>query len=201
MLYWDTVDRIGLQIEVFRADDYSVPSDTPQGYYRRLDLQESDSSWDSLTPETRNKNSEASEQSEGGSFLAYNACEPLGDCKSATFVAAIRFVSSKQYAETKVPKSPELQEYVGVNPSSPNAVGPFWKTAFAEMRKSANFILGYYEFGLIARALERILQVDLIPSYHNEPGLLETRHLKKASCRTIVSNVFANPEVDLAALL
>ncbi len=200
MLYWDTVDRIGLQIEVFRVDE-SVPSDKEQGYYRRLDLQESDSSWDSLTPETRNKNADANEQSEGGSFLAYNACEPLGDCKSATFVAAIRFVSSMQYAETRVPRSPELQEYVGISASSPNAIGPFWKTAFAEMRKSSNFILAYSEFSLIARALERILQVDLIPSYHNEPGLLETVHSKKTLCRTIVSNVFANPEVDLAALL
>jgi hypothetical protein len=196
--FWDKKRCIGLEVQV-----YQVSTDNNGQYdYKKLKMEVSDSAWDSGTAETQ------------GDFKvktvkAYNATVPLPDnTTSATFLAAIRFipdlVDSKPWPHP--PTSKKMYEYIGVSPSSPDATGAMWQTVFTERRTESPFVLSLAEFNLVGRALEKILQVDIIPAMFSDPpgaAMTDANKDNHASSQesALVSNIFLHSNVDLLSLL
>jgi hypothetical protein len=163
----------------------------------------SDSLADSGTPEAQQKTN----------LKAYNAIVKLQDStkndtgrsktRSATFLAAIRFIEaplSNESAWDRVPISAkwpplpgprDIYRHIGVSPLSPDANGAMWDTIFIDRLKNSESVFDLDEVNLIGRSLEKILQVDLIPiSFSGDKR--ET---------ALVSNLFLRPSVDLKSLL
>ena len=89
----------------------------------------------------------------------------------------------------KLPTSKEIYDYVGVSPSSRDATGAMWETAFLERERKTDSPSELAEVRLIGRCLEKILQVDLVPEI-NCPERV-----------ALVSNMFYWPNIDLNAML
>ncbi|RYP68934.1 hypothetical protein DL770_008350 [Monosporascus sp. CRB-9-2] len=118
------------------------------------------------------------------------------DNGSATFVAAFRLTDSSSPGEwPDVPSSEDIYEYVGVSPSSMNAVGAMWETILLPRVETANYMSELPEVNLIGRCLEKILQVDLVP------GWLSLADDQYGPSLALVSNIFLRPKVDLKSLL
>ena len=122
-----------------------------------------------------------------------------------TFVAAIRIVEGADATgdtERKWPPKPtseSMHREVGVdtaNPdsimmSNPNATGAMWETILLGRDLRTDLTSEFTEISLIARCLEKILQVDVVPA----PFETDDRPM------ALVSNAFIHPAVSLRALL
>jgi hypothetical protein len=118
--------------------------------------------------------------------------------RRATFLAAFcLFDGHKDIEIDKLPSPQQIYEYVGVSPSdSSSATGAMWQTIFLERVERNYNTSELSEVSLVARCLEKILQVDLIPTTFSRPGVREASH-----SLAVVSNLFIRAEVDLKALL
>ncbi|KAH8901092.1 hypothetical protein GQ53DRAFT_814577 [Thozetella sp. PMI_491] len=68
-------------------------------------------------------------------------------------------------AEPLLPlSSQKLYEFIGVSPSSNKATGALWRTIFTQLKSNLIPTLNLVEATLAGRALEKILQVDMIPA-------------------------------------
>jgi hypothetical protein len=119
--------------------------------------------------------------------------------QTATFVAAFRLRDEKVEAEfPPVPSSEEIYDYVGIDQSINNklnnATGAMWETIFLEKEDKTNSASELSEVSLIARCLERVLQVDLTPIFFNQTDT-QTESL------IILSNLFLGAEGCIKSLL
>lgn len=115
--------------------------------------------------------------------------------KPAVFVAAFRLLDGGGQVDfPKPPKSEDIYEYVGIAPTSERATGAMWETIFLGREEKTNAISELSEVSLIARCLEKILHVDLIPE-----GFGQT--FVRGSPLAVVSNIFLQANVDLKAML
>lgn len=118
--------------------------------------------------------------------------------RRATFLAAFRLSDELIDRGIGIPPSPQqIYQYVGVSPSNTScATGAMWQTIFLERVERNYNISELSEVCLIARCLEKILQVDLIPTTFSRAGVTNASH-----SLAVVSNLFIRAEVDLKALL
>lgn len=164
MRFWDETREIGLEANVYQ---YLPEENKP---YKRLSRTQSEAAADNGPDEVQ------------GEFRvrAYNVVVPFPylpdqghkEHRRATFVAAIRLFEGDGKArpdwDPKLPTSEEMHEHIGVDPSSDKATGAMWDTIFIERRDKADCVLDLAEVNLVGRALEKILQVAVIPApfYH-----------------------------------
>jgi hypothetical protein len=188
--FWDEKRGVGLEVQVYQGNTNST---TGQYEYKILEMVESESDWDSGTSKTR-------QDFQAKTVRAYNTIVPLHNATSATFLATIRFIPDSSPWPV-LPNPKEMYEYVGVSPSSPDATGAMWKTVFFERQTGSGFVLSLAEFNLVGRALEKILQVDIIPAFFSDPPGAAMVDAEQGNHATLVSNLFLHPNVDLLSLL
>jgi hypothetical protein len=215
--FMDVKRGIVLEIQVFEVSTDKSPG---QHEPRMLKMEISESAWDSGTTEARRDFAV-------NTVKAYNAIVELPEnTTSATFLARIRFIEGhfingrfiegrliedrlieSENSWPSLPNSMEMYKYVGVSPLSLNATSTMWKTILAdrrERREISGFVMRPAEFDLVGRALEKILQVDIIPAYFSGTPdargavMTDIENVKHAS---LVSNLFLHPNVDLLSLL
>jgi len=118
--------------------------------------------------------------------------------RRATFLAAFRLSDGLKDSGIGKPPSPrQIYGYVGVSPSdSSSATGAMWQTIFLERVERNYNTSELSEVSLVARCLEKILQVDLIPTTFSRAGVRKASH-----SLAVVSNLFIRAEVDLKAVL
>jgi hypothetical protein len=115
--------------------------------------------------------------------------------KAAVFVAAFRLRhSGEQEHFPKPPKSEDIYKYVGIARTSERATGAMWETIFLGREEKTNAISELSEVKLIARCLEKILHVDLVPEAFGQT-------LARSSPLAVISNIFLQANIDLKALL
>ena len=116
------------------------------------------------------------------------------DERSAIFIAAFRLLcGDDDNAEFPDPPSSEkIYTYVGADSStSKYATGAMWDAIFLERHKKTFSSSELSEVSLIARCLEKITYVDIIPAAFREDR----------KSWAIVSNLLLQPDIDLKALL
>lgn len=116
--------------------------------------------------------------------------------KRVTFLAAFELYDGPYEAKLDRPPSPkEIYDYVGAKSSNySSATGAMWQTLFLEKAKDTYHVSELSEVNLVARCLEKILQVDIIPASFNSGNPTKTS-------LAVVSNLFIRAEIDLKALL
>ncbi|KAI8634080.1 hypothetical protein F5Y19DRAFT_487609 [Xylariaceae sp. FL1651] len=119
--------------------------------------------------------------------------------RSETFIAAIRLVQSDDAdEEPEIPSSEDMHRDVWVEVVRPGSVmesgsqatGAMWETILQWRDLRTDSMSEFTEISLIARCLEKILQVDLVP------GIFESGNRTVA----ILSNPFMHPTVNLRSL-
>lgn len=123
--------------------------------------------------------------------------------RTATFVATIRLFEEqgKNLRNTRWPPTPtsrDLYEDAGVRPSSILATSVMWDSIIRGRGLYADSISEPTEVCLVARCLEKILQVDAVPAMIY---LDERSEAKDERPLAFVSNLFTIPSVDLRSLL
>ncbi|KAJ2998175.1 hypothetical protein NUW58_g410 [Xylaria curta] len=122
--------------------------------------------------------------------------------RSETFIAAIRLIHSADTIaaskDLEIPSSEIMHEDVWVEPvpagsvfeSDSQATGVMWETILQWRDLHTDSMSEFTEISLIARCLEKILQVDLVPSFYGteNPAL------------AVISNPFMRPIVSLRSL-
>jgi len=121
--------------------------------------------------------------------------------KTATFLAALRLVqtaTSQPEQPWKVPTSRVIYDYVGSSSAQQLATAAMWETLYLERSSLRQSFVRQAEVHLIARSLEKILQVDLVPLSHTS----ECAHLvNDAHPSALISNIFVEPALDYKSLL
>ncbi|KAI1186113.1 hypothetical protein F5B17DRAFT_405252 [Nemania serpens] len=122
--------------------------------------------------------------------------------RSETFIAAIRLVQGGDpVTETKspsIPSSKKMHQDVWVEPvrwdrvldPESQGTGVMWETILQSRALHTDSMTEFTEISLMARCLEKILQVDLVPDFYgteNQPMAL-------------ISNLFMHPTVNLRSL-
>jgi hypothetical protein len=193
----------GLEAQVFQVDP-----ETPGGY-KQLELVKSKTEADSGPKDN---------DAEKSSLTAYNAVAKLKNVeaherkfgqtkppRSATFLVAIRLFEGRKMGRRpwpKLPTSQDLYDHIAVDPSHNNATAAMWEEIFLDRRtngKGTEPVLDLVEFNMVGRALEKILQVDIIPATFNDDDEPDDPNRKEYSA--LVSNLFLKGNVDLKALL
>jgi hypothetical protein len=201
--FWDRRRKIGLEANVYQVQN---------GDYTPLELTKSRAAADSGPVEVQKKTR----------VPAYNAVIPLEQPKtvhsqqprSATFLATIRLFEGEENWGNgwpqHLPNSESIYKHVGINPSSDFATGAMWETAFIERRNKLDSVLDLAGLTLVARSLEKILQVDIVPANFFEvtsdsQNQAKFQNQKPVALKTqpmaLVSNLFVRLNVDLKALL
>jgi hypothetical protein len=110
-------------------------------------------------------------------------------------VAAFRLLDDGEEVDfPKPPTSEEIHTYMGIFPTSKRATGAMWESIFLWREEKTDAISELSEVKLIARCLEKILHVDLIPKYFDQIRVRD-------SPLAVVSNIFLQANIDLKALL
>ncbi|KAI1154425.1 hypothetical protein F4825DRAFT_472164 [Nemania diffusa] len=172
------------------------------------------------TPTTQT--SYATSSTDGGSndeapfHLVYEATAKLhppsnktgGYRRSETFIAAIRLIqgaSSTTSSEApEIPSSEDMHQSVWVEPArgpfelESQATGVMWETILQWRDLHTDSMSEFTEISLMARCLEKILQVDLVPGFYNTRTETATETKKKALA--VISNPFMHPTVSLRSL-
>ncbi|RYP71045.1 hypothetical protein DL769_004758 [Monosporascus sp. CRB-8-3] len=125
------------------------------------------------------------------------------DSRTEVFVAAFCLQDESSDDFPDPPSSEEIFEYVGVDPTSENAMCTMWETIFLEQNEKFCSISEFSEVKLIARCLEKILHVDLIPESFGNEYETEGSDEKKKTVGPLASvgNIFLQADVDLESLL
>ncbi|KAJ8133220.1 hypothetical protein O1611_g403 [Lasiodiplodia mahajangana] len=122
--------------------------------------------------------------------------------RSETFIAAIRLIQSVDTRtpgdDPKVPSSEDMHEDIWVEPVRPGrvlesnsqATGIMWETILQWRDLHTDPMSEFTEISLMARSLEKILQVDLVPAFYGTEN--------RASA--VISNPFMHPTVSLRSL-
>ncbi|KAI1113543.1 hypothetical protein F5Y14DRAFT_417551 [Nemania sp. NC0429] len=122
--------------------------------------------------------------------------------RSETFVAAIRLVGEEDAIITdqdpRVPSSEDMHRDMWIEPGRPDrvldtesqATGVMWDTILQWHDQHTDMMTDFTEVSLMARCLEKILQVDLVPG--------SDRTGDQASA--LISNLFMHPTVNLQSL-
>lgn len=187
--FWDEKRKIGLEARLHQIGTDGTP--------QPLHMVKSKLSWDSGTGHVQRRTK----------LTAYNTICELdradGDdgLRCATVVASIRFIEGEGRGEAGggnwpgLPTSRDFFDHVGVSPSSLNGTGSLWEDIFLQHRATSAPVLDLAEFSMIGRSLEKILQVDVIPTpFRDKPS-------KPSAYAAVVSNLFVNESVDLKSLL
>ncbi|KAI0197441.1 hypothetical protein EV127DRAFT_489055 [Xylaria flabelliformis] len=122
--------------------------------------------------------------------------------RSETFIAAIRLVHGTDMTvadeDPKIPSSAEMHEDIWVEPvrsislleMNSQATGVMWETILQWRDLHTDSMSEFTEISLMARCLEKILQVDLVPCFYGT----ENKAL------AVISNPFMRPTVSLRSL-
>ncbi|KAI1158017.1 hypothetical protein F5B18DRAFT_642755 [Nemania serpens] len=123
--------------------------------------------------------------------------------RSETFVAAIRLVQEDDPIITNqgpiIPSSEDMHQDVWIEPVRPDrflieadsqATGVMWETILQSRDLHTDSMTEFTEISLIARCLEKILQVDLVPGFDGT----------KNQASALISNLFMHPTVNLRSL-
>ncbi|KAI0110815.1 hypothetical protein GGR51DRAFT_79405 [Nemania sp. FL0031] len=124
-----------------------------------------------------------------------------GSRRSETFIAAIRLVQNAGTAtsdeDPEIPSSEDMHDDVWVEPAKTiyetpksQATGVMWETILQWRDLHTDSMSEFTEISLMARCLEKILQVDLVP------GIYGTEDKALA----VISNPFMHPNVSLRSL-
>lgn len=122
-----------------------------------------------------------------------------GKDKSATFVTAIRMFDTTGSAHSMPewpdpPSSEDIFHLVAAGNSNVESTGMMWEIIFRQRYLRPDWISHLHEVNLIARSLERIVEVDIIPAIYSAESQL-------VSPSVLVSNLFFRPAVNFKALL
>ncbi|KAL2067648.1 hypothetical protein VTL71DRAFT_15744 [Oculimacula yallundae] len=154
-----------------------------------------------------------------------------GSGRTVTFMASFALRDSGTPPDwTSVPTSEEIYRYIGISSSEPTATAAMWETIFVQRESATGRISELSEDRLVARCLEKILHVDLVPasfgkgdrrqypSVQLKPDILHTlpcdeleenltervnvclKDGLRSTPLALVSNLFLRPNVDLKAL-
>ncbi|PVH68159.1 hypothetical protein DL98DRAFT_522914 [Cadophora sp. DSE1049] len=171
-------------------------------------------------------------QAEGG--LEYDKLATNRDgCsgRTVTFIASFRLRDKAEPAAwPDIPASGDIYKHIGISSSEPIAVEAMWETIFAQREKLTGRISELSEDRLVARCLEKILHVDLVPTSFgkidkrqypmltiekkllpiSDENCLEGQLIRRVNERlerslcsvplALVSNLFLRPNVDLEAI-
>ncbi|KAI3322814.1 hypothetical protein HD806DRAFT_544829 [Xylariaceae sp. AK1471] len=122
--------------------------------------------------------------------------------RSETFIAAIRLVQGGDTTATgtipEVPSSEDMHKEVWIEPVRPSrwletssqATGVMWETILQWRDLHTDSTSEFIEISLMARCLEKILQVDLVPGFYGTDSL----------ALAAISNPFMHPTVSLRSL-
>jgi hypothetical protein len=122
-----------------------------------------------------------------------NDCEP--EPYSVTFLLAMR-VCEEATQPQKRPRpltSNQVFAWVGADPSSSWATGAMWETIFFRREQRTNWTSELSEVNLVARCLQRILHVDIVPQ-----GPMIPQGKRPLA---LLSNIILGAELDWQALL
>ncbi|KAG4432069.1 hypothetical protein IFR05_012449 [Cadophora sp. M221] len=153
------------------------------------------------------------------------------DERTVTFMASFRLRDSTEVScWPNIPTSEEIYKHIGVASSEPAAAAVMWENILAHRELSTGLTSGFSENRLIARCLEKILHVDLVPASFGRSGerryprvepvltllhgsgrkKLDEGFIKRAENNlkarlrntplALVSNLFLQPRVDLEAM-
>ncbi|PVH73146.1 hypothetical protein DL98DRAFT_659605 [Cadophora sp. DSE1049] len=151
--------------------------------------------------------------------------------RTVTFMASFRLRDKTESSGwPDIPTSEDIYKHIGISSSEPIAVGAMWETIFAQRERLTGRISELSEGRLVARCLEKILHVDLVPTpfgkidkrrypaVNIEKRLLpisDENHLEAQLTKRVnekleqrlsdvpvalVSNLFLQPNVDLKAM-
>ncbi|RYP42700.1 hypothetical protein DL767_000069 [Monosporascus sp. MG133] len=123
-----------------------------------------------------------------------------GTKASRIFIASFRLCEAARAPEgvgacviTETPSPDDISEFIGIGPHNVLATAAMWQPIFYERQAKIECISELFEVDLIARCLEKILDVDLVPATF--------RTVTRASPPLApVSNLFLNANVDLKSL-
>ncbi|KAK0101193.1 hypothetical protein ONS96_006414 [Cadophora gregata f. sp. sojae] len=151
--------------------------------------------------------------------------------RTVTFMASFRLREKSELpAWPDIPTSDEIYKHIGISSSEPTAVGAMWETIFAQRESLTGRISELSEDRLVARCLEKIIHVDLVPTAFRKgkqreyPAVSIEKNLLPISYKdrleeqlingvneslqrrlsvvplALVSNLFLQPNVDLKAM-
>ncbi|KAI0552484.1 hypothetical protein F4679DRAFT_534257 [Xylaria curta] len=122
--------------------------------------------------------------------------------RSETFIAAIRLIQSidtmAASEEFTIPSSEDMHDDIWVEPvysASPvvmnsQATGVMWETILQSRDLHTDLMSEFTEISLMARCLEKILQVDLVPGFYGT----------ESQALAVISNPFMRPTISLRSL-
>ncbi|KAI1750062.1 hypothetical protein F4782DRAFT_548893 [Xylaria castorea] len=122
--------------------------------------------------------------------------------RSETFITAIRLIhgtdTTAASEDPKIPSSEDMHEDIWVEPVRPispleqnsQATGVMWETVLQWRDLHTDSMSEFTEISLMARCLEKILQVDLVPCFYGTEN----------QALAIISNPFMRPTVSLRSL-
>ncbi|TRX92928.1 hypothetical protein FHL15_006066 [Xylaria flabelliformis] len=122
--------------------------------------------------------------------------------RSETFIAAIRLIHGTDITVAdkgpKIPSSEEMHEDIWIEPVRPisplemnsQATGVMWETILQWRDLHTDSMSEFTEISLMARCLEKILQVDLVPCFYGTEN----------QALAVISNPFMRPTVSLRSL-
>ncbi|KAH7378144.1 hypothetical protein BKA64DRAFT_250626 [Cadophora sp. MPI-SDFR-AT-0126] len=85
--------------------------------------------------------------------------------RTVTFMASFRLRDRTEAPGwPDIPTSEDIYKHIGISSSEPIAVGAMWETIFAQRERLTGRISELSEDRLVARCLEKVLHVDLIPT-------------------------------------
>ncbi|KAI1128833.1 hypothetical protein F5Y10DRAFT_291616 [Nemania abortiva] len=123
-----------------------------------------------------------------------------GPRRSETFIAAIRLIQSADITapeeDLEIPFSEEMHDDVWIEPArtvfeqESQATGVMWETILQWRDLHTDSMSEFTEISLMARCLEKILQVDLVPGIYG----IEDKAF------AVISNPFMHPNVSLRSL-
>ncbi|KAH6844634.1 hypothetical protein B0I37DRAFT_433101 [Chaetomium sp. MPI-CAGE-AT-0009] len=119
-------------------------------------------------------------------------CGPNPD--SVIFLLAMTVCEKATSLQVNLPPltSAEIFAWVGADPSSSWATGAMWETIFFRREHKTNWTSELSEVNLVARCLQRILHVDIVPQGPVRP------HKKRPLA--LLSNIILGAELDWQAL-
>ena len=114
---------------------------------------------------------------------------------SVIFLLAMRVYEKETPPRTMLQPltSEEIFAWTGADPSSSWATGAMWETIFFRREHRTNWTSELSEVNLVARCLQRILHVDIVPQGPVKPG--------KKRPLALLSNIVLGAELDWQALL
>lgn len=121
----------------------------------------------------------------------------LPDTMPVTLVSSMRLRETATAQPAMPPTSEAIHQWIGIDPLNIWATGAMWETIFLRREAATYTVSELSEVNLIARCLEKIVHVDIVPrkliGADSEP--MERQPL------AILSNTFLRAEVDMEALL